>query len=103
MGAKLSHQKSSKLKNVADLKKDEVNYAPVPFNQLLDGKVAKFTVKVERMEEQLLTFLQEEAWMDLSDQQLLENGFSKVIFNSPVRSSVLSEPNADERPSSVGE
>jgi len=71
MGAKLTKQKTSKLKIVADLKKDEAKYAPVPFNQLLDGKVGKFTVKVEQMEEQLLTFLQEEAWLDLSDQQLL--------------------------------
>jgi len=78
MGAKLTNQKSSKPKIVVDLKKDDINYAPVPFNQLLDGKVGKFTVKVEQMEEQLLTFLQEEAWLDLSDQQLLENGFSKT-------------------------
>ena len=95
MGAKLTNQKSSKLEIVADLKKD---YAPVPFNQLLNGKVGKFTVKVEQMEEQLLTFLQEDAWLDLSDEQLLENGFFKVLS-----SSVLSEPNADKRPSSVGE
>ena len=87
MGAKLTNQKSSKLEIVADRKKDKVNYvnyAPVPFNQLLNGKVGKFTVKVEQMEEQLLTFLQEDAWLDLSDEQFLENGFSKVIFNSPV-------------------
>ena len=96
MGAKLTNQKSSKLEIFADLKKD--NYAPVPFNQLLNGKVGKFTVKVEQMEEQLLTFLQEDAWLDLSDEQLLENGFFKVLS-----SSVLSEPNADKRPSSVGE
>ena len=84
MGAKLTNHKSSKLEIVADLKKDEIKYAPVPFNQLLDGKVGKFTVKVEQMEEQLLTFLQEDAWLDLSDEQLLENGFSKVIFTSNV-------------------
>ena len=84
MGAKLTNHKSSKLEIVADLKKDEIKYAPVPFNQLLDGKVGKFTVKVEKMEEQLLAFLQEDAWLDLSDEQLLENGFSKVIFTSNV-------------------
>ena len=42
--------------------------------------MGKFTVKVEEMEEQLLTFLQEEAWLEQSDEQLLENGFFKVIF-----------------------
>ena len=80
MGAKLtSSQKSPKLGSVADLKEDNFNYAPIQFGHLLEGKVGKFTVKVEEMEEQLLTFLQEEAWLEQSDEQLLENGFFKVI------------------------
>lgn len=79
MGAKLtSSQKSLKLDCVADLKEGSFNYAPIQFGHLLEGKVGKFTVKVEEMEEQLLTFLQEEAWLDQSDEQLLEIGFFKV-------------------------
>ena len=76
MGGKLTSQKSPKLE---DLKEDKVNYAPIPTGQLLDGKVGKFTVKVEQMDEQLVTFLQEEEWLGQSDQHLLENGFFKVI------------------------
>ena len=79
MGAKLtSSQKSLKLDCVADPKEDNFNYAPIQFGHLLEGKVGKFTVKMEEMEEQLLTFLQEEAWLDQSDEQLLEIGFFKV-------------------------
>ena len=80
MGAKLTRsQKSSKLESVSQLKEDNFDYAPIQFGQLLDGKVGKFTMKVEEMEEQLLNFLQEDAWLDQSDEQLLENGFFKVI------------------------
>ena len=102
MGAKLTSQKSSKLESAADLKEDKVNYAPVPFGQLLEGKVGKFTVKVEQMEEQLLTFLQEEAWLHQSDEQLLQNGFSKVI-QTFLNYVLIEDHNSDERPSSVGE
>ena len=102
MGAKLTSQKSSKLESAADLKEDKVNYAPVPFGQLLEGKVGKFTVKVEQMEEQLLTFLQEEAWLHQSDEQLLQNGFSKVI-QTFLNYVLIEDHNSDEGPSPVGE
>ena len=85
MGAKLTReQKSSKLESVSHLKEDNFNYAPIPFGHLLDGKVGKFTVKLAEMEGQLLAFLQEETWLDQSDEKLLENGFFKVIRLSQI-------------------
>ena len=96
MGGKLTSQKSPKLE---DLKEDKVNYAPIPTGQLLDGKVGKFTVKVEQMEAQLVTFLQEEEWLGQSDQHLLENGFFKVIRFS----NIFCEQRSGERPRHVGE
>ena len=42
------------------------------------GKVGKFTVEVDQLEEQLISFLQEESWLTQSDEELLHSGFFKV-------------------------
>ena len=42
------------------------------------NKVGKFTVEVEQLEEQLISFLQEESWLTQSDEELLHSGFFKV-------------------------
>ena len=42
------------------------------------GKVGKFTVEVDQLAEQLISFLQEESWLTQSDEELLRNGFFKV-------------------------
>ena len=102
MGAKLTSQKPPQLNSV-DLKVDNIKYSPIPFGRLLDGKVSKlfvkalhwssyiqiscitmgkvgkFTVEVDQLEEQLISFLQEEFWLTQSDEELLHSGFFKVI------------------------
>ena len=44
MGAKLTSQKPPQL-NSADIKADNIKYAPIPFGRLLNGKVSKLFVK----------------------------------------------------------
>ena len=97
MGAKLTSQKPPQLNSV-DLKVDNIKYSPIPFGRLLNGKVSKlfvkalenmecitmvkvgkFTVEVDQLEEQLISFLQEESWLTQSDEELLHSGFFKVI------------------------
>jgi len=77
MGAKLTSQKPPQL-NSADIKVDNIIYSPIPFGRVLDGKVGKFTVEVNQLEEQLISFLQEESWLTQSDEELLHSGFFKT-------------------------
>merc|ERR1719228_2796848 len=77
MGAKLTSQKPPQLNSV-DPKVDNFKYSPIPFGRLLDGKVGKFTVEVVQLEDQLISFLQEESWLAQSDEELLHSGFFKT-------------------------
>ena len=40
--------------------------------------MGKFTVEVDQLEEQLISFLQEDSFLTQSDEELLHSGFFKV-------------------------
>ena len=66
------------------------------------NKVGKFTVEVDQLEEQLISFLQEEFWLTQSAEELLHSGFFKVAQVWHL-SSFDRKPIADKRPWFAGE
>eukprot|EP00092_Neocalanus_flemingeri_P011347 GFUD01012227.1.p1 GENE.GFUD01012227.1~~GFUD01012227.1.p1 ORF type:complete len:310 (+),score=70.34 GFUD01012227.1:95-1024(+) len=79
MGNLVSNRKTSKFEVP---KAEEIRDAgALPLDQLFLGQNGLFTMKEKGMEPDLLTFLQEDAWLQQSDEELLTIGFRQTADN----------------------
>ena len=79
MGNLHSNKKTPKYKE-PEPEKDEP-CEPLPADELFLGKNGLFSMKAKHIEEDLLQFLSEDAWLQKSDEEMFEIGFRKTVDN----------------------
>lgn len=67
--------RNTKTRKEEDCQEVTVDYLPLPPDHILTGTVAKYTVKLQNMEQTLLNFLLDDSWLSKTDEELLQAGF----------------------------
>jgi len=58
-----------------DFHEGNVDFRPLSADHILTGSVAKYTVKLQNIEQPLLNFLLDDTWLSKTDEELLNAGF----------------------------